>query len=153
MWVHFPNAFLSIVAPTGTGGPGNSLLVRARAQGDIEAIFPKARVRHTPDRDYAYRAMVPRIVVATALTAHINGLGYTNFKAAVPERDRHDAYLECWGAMNDFQRQRTRRARAAHATLPFPTRSYEEMDEVDGWKDEDEDRPASLRSHAARVPY
>jgi len=92
MWVALPNSFLSIVAlQTALSGP--QLLVRARAAGDIEPVFSQATVAHTPDADYAYRTTLSRTAVARGLAATVAAITYPNFKNAVPERDRHDAYL------------------------------------------------------------
>jgi len=72
MWIALPNSFLSIVAlQTALSGP--RLLVRARAAGDIERIFPRATVTHTPTADYAYRTTLSRTVVTRGLTAAVRG--------------------------------------------------------------------------------
>lgn len=94
MWIMTPTAYLSIVAYTPDPG---MLYVRARLNGDIEAVFPAAKVEHTPDcADYAYRAVVRRAEVATALTLLALEIDYPNFKDAVPNSDRHDVYLDIW---------------------------------------------------------
>ena len=55
MWLCLNNAFLSIVdkdcAP-------DELLVRARRDGDIERVFPKAEVEVTLGNDYRCRARI-----------------------------------------------------------------------------------------------
>lgn len=107
MWIALPNSFLSIVAPD-TALTGPRLLVRARAAGDLERIFPTAKVTHTPDADYAYRTTLPRTDVAQALAAAVAAIDYPNFKDAVPEPDRHDAYEAAWFVMRAFQQNRTR---------------------------------------------
>lgn len=105
MWIFMSDAMLSIV--TDPKYPDN-LTVRARARGDIERVFPKARVHHTPMRDYAYRAFVPRRIVAAALSKRIHDIDTPNFKDSVKENDRHDAYASCWSAMLRFQSGRAR---------------------------------------------
>jgi hypothetical protein len=94
MWIMTTNAYLSIVAYT----PNPAMLyVRARLNGDIQAVFPNAKVEHTPDcADYAYRAVVRRAEVATALTSQALEIDYPNFKDAVPNNDRHDVYMDIW---------------------------------------------------------
>lgn len=101
MWIFLNDAFLSIVAPPKEEG---MLLVRARARGDIERVFPHADVIQLPNRDYDYRALVPRIQVAQAMARQVMGIDYGNFKNSVAEDCRHDAYASVWGVMFNFQR-------------------------------------------------
>lgn len=101
MWLFLSNAFLSIV--TDRDNPDH-LLVRARQTGDIERVFPSAKVRHTPNHDYAYRASLPRAEVAAVIAAQIEGIQYPNFKNSVTDPDRHRYYYEAYSAMYDFGR-------------------------------------------------
>lgn len=102
MWLFLPHSFLSIVAlKDDPNGP--CLLVRARAAGDIERVFPHARVTRKPQADYAYRTRLPRAEIAQALAAAVAATDYPNFKDAVAEPDRHDASLETWFALRAFQ--------------------------------------------------
>ena len=101
MWIFLSDSYLSIVDK---GDPsGASLLVRARKKGDIEAIFPSAEVIEGGGTDYRYRARIEREEVAAAIAEQVRGIQYTNFKGAVKERERHDAYMETWQAMMRFQ--------------------------------------------------
>lgn len=109
MWLSLSDSFLSIVAIAGPTADPAQLLVRARVAGDIERVFPQAKVTHTPKADYAYRTTLPRTQVASALTAAVDTIDYTNFKNSVPDRARHDAYLACWLAMHDLQTQKAGR--------------------------------------------
>lgn len=112
MWICLNDAFLSIVdekaAATRRTNPDQALddvlLVRARIKGDIERVFgPDARVQRTPDRDYLYRAHIPREQVAHAMMAEVFQLDYGNFKDSVREDDRHSAYAAIWGIMYRLQ--------------------------------------------------
>lgn len=105
MWIVANNAFLSIVDPGGQGPKGDNLLVRARIKGDLERCFPKAKVFHTPTRDYAYRAFIPRKQVAEVISRMILDTAYTNFKSSVHEDMRHSAYARVWGVMFSLQNQ------------------------------------------------
>lgn len=103
MWIALNNAFLSIVSDT----PKSPVLkVRARAKGDIERVFPRAKVQCVAGRDYAFRAMIDRKEVAAAIAREVGGITYPNFKGSVREDDRHDAYVRLWNAMADFQEER-----------------------------------------------
>jgi hypothetical protein len=111
MWIMLNNAFLSIVDPKApySGGKGpvsDKLLVRARIKGDIEAVFPGAKVAETPKRDYRYRAEISRADVANAMAAEVLKLGYGNFKGSVPDKRRHDAYADVWSVMYAEQQRR-----------------------------------------------
>jgi hypothetical protein len=103
MWLFLSDAFLSVVAHRDDPG---MLLVRARANGDIQRVFPLAQVTETPDADYRYRATLPRQEVALALAAQVEGIGYDNFKGSIHERDRHDACMDVWATMHRFQGNR-----------------------------------------------
>jgi hypothetical protein len=103
MWLFVKDAFLSIVKyaedPT-------ALLVRARIKGDIERVFPNAKVKKTPSRDYLFRAVIPREEVAQAVARQAMQIDYGNFKDSVADADRHNAYMKCWSAMWRLQEQR-----------------------------------------------
>jgi hypothetical protein len=101
MWLCLRDGFLSIVhkAPCGP----NELLIRARRKGDIEKIFPGAKVRKSTTSDYLYRAVVPKPVVMAAIADQVSGIDYANFKDSVQDNDLHDAYLQVWRTMADLQ--------------------------------------------------
>lgn len=120
MWIFLSEAFLSIVDDKFNPG---YLMVRARARGDIEHVFHGVRARHTPNRDYAYRAPVHREVVADRIALQIRQIEYSNFKDSVRDDARHYAYLDCWNQMRSFQdareqpAPRKRRARRGRVQL------------------------------------
>lgn len=108
MWIFFPNAMLSFVAHR---DQPDALMVRARFAGDIERIFPTAKVTRTPRADYLYRSTLSRALVGQVLAAHAAGMGYTNVKGAIPAGDhrRSHAMHDTWQVMFDAQ----------HAAEPF----------------------------------
>lgn len=93
MWICLNEAFLSVVSKD---CPADCLLVRARRRGDIERVFPGARVEETPGNDYLFRAVVKRSDVADALARQVEALDYDNFKNSVRDRKLHDAYASFW---------------------------------------------------------
>lgn len=100
MWLFASNAFLSIVQdPSDT----NTLIVRARREGDIETLFPDAEVFRRCERDYLFRAFISREVVAKAAADYVMQLSYTNFKNSVRDRDYHDACTSVWHTMSNLQ--------------------------------------------------
>lgn len=120
MWLFLNNAFLSIVAHR---TKPDTLLVRARVRGDIERVFPRAKVSRTPDADYLFRAEVGRLEVTAALSAAAGGIAYPNFKGSVTDRDRLATYHDVWDVMYAWQHRRAgaeRPARKAKGDLAEP---------------------------------
>src|SRR5258705_6354394 len=95
-------------------GPAE-LLVRARRAGDIEKVFPDAKVTRTTNRDYLYRAVLPRDVVKQAVAAMIDHIDYPNFKDSVEDSSLHAAYVGVWCAMAGLQHPPPDIERATHA--------------------------------------
>jgi hypothetical protein len=102
MWVFLNDCFFSIVhkdcAP-------DELLVRARREGDIQKVFPRAPVIKLPHADYLFRTTLKRAVVEQAIVGELRRVTYRNFKDAVPHDDDklHDAYLRVWCVMANLQ--------------------------------------------------
>jgi len=112
MWIMANNSYLSIVSKD--CGPAE-LLVRARRAGDIEKVFPDAKVIRNTNSDYLYRAVLPRDVVKQALAAMIDHIDYQNFKDSVEDRSLHAAYVGVWCAMAGLQHPPPDIERATHA--------------------------------------
>jgi len=102
MWIFTSHGMLSIVAHRDRP---DYLLVRAREPGVIEAIFPDAKVKRTPNADYRYRAAIPRGHVAVVFGNKLFKLDYTNFKASIPASKQayHDACMDVWTRMTELQ--------------------------------------------------
>ena len=100
MWIFLPNSFISVAQKP---GDTDMLTVRARIEGDIESVFPKAEVEVNKGTDYKYRARVPRQEVADVLHHQVMNLNWSNFKGAVKSKKRHDAYTNVWSAMHAVQ--------------------------------------------------
>jgi hypothetical protein len=100
MWFCFRDAYLSIVAHEREPA---LLLVRARRPGDIENVFPYARVIETPGRDYLFRAEVPRDEVSRVIGELVFNMRATNFKSSVRDKDLHSAYTDVWRRMAKLQ--------------------------------------------------
>lgn len=100
MWLFMSNAFLSVVDK---GGDGSTLLVRARRSGEIERIFPSAKVNEGGGTDYRYRARINREELALKLADEVRQIKYSNFKSTVKDRARHDVYMRVWDVMHRYQ--------------------------------------------------
>ena len=100
MWLFTSKSFISIVQKP---GDTDLLTVRGRIKGDIENLFPDAKVEANKGTDYKYRAKVPRKAVAKALQDQVMAIDYPNFKSTVKERKRHDGYIGTWSAMYEVQ--------------------------------------------------
>lgn len=105
MWIFTPTSFVSIVAHR---AKPDVLLVRARLKGDIQRLFPDAKVSRTPSADYLFRAQLPRQAVAERLFDLAMDLDYENVKGAIPGGVKHDArhtaMSETWSTLMRAQR-------------------------------------------------
>jgi hypothetical protein len=104
MWLCSIEGFYSIVAKD--CGP-TELLVRARRDGDIEKLWPTAKVINSTGTDYAFRAVLPRKVVAKAIAKEAMRIDYDNFKSSVTDEALHNAYFRVWDAMATIQTSHT----------------------------------------------
>src|SRR5258705_13284211 len=111
MWIMTNNSYLSIVSKD--CGPAE-LLVRARRGRGIEKVFPNAKATLQTDRDYLYRAILPRDGVKQALAAMIDLIDYPKFKDSVEERALHSAYVSVWCAMAGLQHPPPEIERSTH---------------------------------------
>ncbi|MFZ1106776.1 MAG: hypothetical protein WAN43_00325 [Rhodomicrobium sp.] len=106
MWVFCNDGFLSIVADRNSQ---DTLLVRARKEGHIQAVFGDVEVTRTPPpkADYLYRAFIPRKIAAHVVAKRLMNIDYDNFKDSIPadiaSLNYHDACTEVWSAMYSFQ--------------------------------------------------
>ena len=101
MWICLNDAYFSIVA---SDVDTSVLNVRARRAGDLEKYFPGTEVHRWRNRDYAYRAFVPRTQVAEVIGQSLSSIAYTNFKNSVEDTQLHDAYLDVWASLANLQR-------------------------------------------------
>ena len=100
MWIFLSSSFISVVQKP---GDTDTLTVRARIKGDIENVFPDAKVEANKGTDYKFRSRVPREAVAKALHDQVIGVKYSNFKSSVKNTKRHEAYMNVWSAMHKIQ--------------------------------------------------
>lgn len=100
MWIMLNNAFLSVVdkAPK-----PDQLVVRARVEGHIEAVFPNAEVIRDASGDYLFRAFIDREEVAEAMYQAAMSIDYSNFKNSIKDDRYHDACSRVWGVMSGLQ--------------------------------------------------
>lgn len=125
MWIFLNDAFVSIVAHRDKPGV---LCCRARFEGDLQRAFRGhlrgRRVKFTPGADYAYRVELAREVVGSAISSHVLGIDYPNFKGSVRDRRRHDVYMRVWDVMKDEQDRLLFPARKHGARMPPRELSY-----------------------------
>ena len=100
MWICLNDAFFSIVQ---SDKEPEKLSVRARRKGDLERYWPSATVVELPNRDYAYRAFIPREQVASVISGALAQIDYPNFKNSVRDPALHQAYARVWGTLYDLQ--------------------------------------------------
>ncbi len=112
MWIYLNTGFYSVVHKPPC--QKDELLVRTRSKVDIDKLQKQLKekfnfdgeILSTPKADYAFRMVVPRHMIATFLVGAIMELDYPNFKNTIQGKDyqRHDAYMKCWEAMYEWQR-------------------------------------------------
>lgn len=101
MWIFTKRGYYSVIQYP---NDPDHLVVRARVRGDIEREFPAVRVVHElPDRDYRFRARVPRSQVVAVFSRAIQEVNYSNYKSAVLDRRRASDYGLVWLAMANMQ--------------------------------------------------
>lgn len=100
MWLCLNDTFLSVVDKDCAA---DELLVRSRRDGDIERVFPDAKVRIEPGHDYRCRVCVKRTEIVAALSARVMAINYPNFKSSSKDRALHDAYMRVWQIMGRLQ--------------------------------------------------
>lgn len=112
MWIFMNDAFVSIVQHYDDPA---LLVVRGRLPGDVERAVPAAlgHVVRTPHNDYAYRAALPRELVAQAVATRLLAVDYPNFKASAervkPARPGYvHALHEVWSIMFRLQEAASR---------------------------------------------
>jgi len=87
----------------------DQVMVRARRPDDLKrllaAINSDARVITTLKADYRYRVIIPTESWALYLAKAAREIDYSNFKDAscAGDKDRHDAYMDCWVALLGLQ--------------------------------------------------
>jgi hypothetical protein len=100
VWIMLNDAFFSVVSK---GCARDELLVRARRKGDIEKLWPAAKVEQTKGTDYAFRAIVSRRAVGDAMVGEVQRINYGNFKDSVADTPLHNAYSRVWSTMASLQ--------------------------------------------------
>ena len=139
MWIFTTRGFVSIVSKD---CPQDSLMVRARFKGDIEAIFAghNIKVRRTDDADYAFRSVVTRQVVAEVLATQAFEINYSNFKDA-NNKKRSGLLMKIWTALFNEQNAITPRKgrwnwsapKEAQPKLRASTQPYYQDSSFDDW--------------------
>lgn len=112
MWLYLKTGFYSVVHKQPC--KKDELLVRTRCKDDIDTLHKQLKEKYqfsseiieSPKADYAYRMIIPREIFALFIASAILNLNYDNFKNTIQGKDyqRHDAYLRCWEAMYEWQR-------------------------------------------------
>lgn len=117
MWLMTKIGFFSVVAHR---DDSETMLVRARVRGDLEALqglwgkldYPDlaglgmtpSEIIDTPDADYAHRIFMPKWIWVILAEKLAEGIDYPNFKAAVHGNWRRDqAYFRIWQEMKLLQ--------------------------------------------------
>jgi hypothetical protein len=77
-------------------------VIASRVRGDIERLWPTAKVVEDEGTDYAFRARMSPKAVSKVLAEEVTGINYDNYKHSTETR-RMPFYMICWGAMVQMQ--------------------------------------------------
>jgi len=111
MWAFTKLGFYSVVRKKARG---KTLVVRARARGDLEALRPylpkkpEMKIIVLPVADYRYRIEVEQSVWSKLMAKLVNEIDYDNFKNSVAKHQgsaRASLYHDVWSVMMGLQRQ------------------------------------------------
>jgi len=131
MWIFLNTAMISVVQ--NESNP-DLLHVRARIRGDLQQLFPRAKVTetHGVGRDYRFRCDITRGELAVVLVNEVNYIDYTNFKSSIPAGklgdERHGWYMDVWcdsvkaqrvSSRNNGARRRNRKLSNGDFVDPF----------------------------------
>lgn len=134
MWVFCKSGFYSVVQHRDLP---NELLVRCRAREDAEKLIEwlnanlvayidedtgaateaeKYEVEETPEADYRFRVLVPRIEFMNFMADEVFALDYPNFKEEIEKQADGDfhrctVYSWVWRNMLDFQTAKSKKER------------------------------------------
>jgi hypothetical protein len=103
MWIYTKYGFISVVQYASVS-TDNLMLVRARKEKHLEALFPDRNdIFYTPNNDYPFRLYMYRKDFVDFLVDLANDVDYCNFKAALPtetygEQVYSDTCLSVWAA-------------------------------------------------------
>src|SRR3954453_21583727 len=106
MWLFTPRGFYSVVAHR---DDPDVVLVRARERADLESLAelsPRLAIAHTPERDYAWRVLMPRAEWERALGLLATEIDYPNFKDEVQRKQgygRASLYAQVWSTLRSLQ--------------------------------------------------
>ena len=114
MWIAMNDSFVSAVQDR---NDPDVLWVRARHDDDLNAFAQGHPIVRHAGSDYPSRFRLTKAEFARLVTDRIQAISYGNFKSSVPDDDRHDAYLDIWSAMRNFQSAKERSAKRAKGSL------------------------------------
>ena len=135
MWLITPVGFFSIVQKP-SDVAADTLTVRARVQGDLEALRKQflpglGPIQESKVNDYRFRAVAPRAEIAAAMASLVNQLNYQNFKnqvAKVQGSARAHLYHDVWDVLYRLQSQPQKYhppAKRETKTKPAPSSTME----------------------------
>ena len=104
MWIFTSNGFFSVGEDARKDIPGHkdNLMVRARFRGDLHRAFGPlikelgAKVHKTQNRDYLYRAYLPKDKFAAYMAKLVSEINYNDFKPTIKEPVLKDMAMGMW---------------------------------------------------------
>lgn len=102
MWIFTTKGFISIVQDRDTP---DGFMIRARNRQHLVDLFPNAEVYSEAGSDYKWRARILKQEAVEVMTQTLADLEYDNFKNSITEHEYHDACLDVWTTMYNYQRR------------------------------------------------
>lgn len=95
MWICLNNAFVSIVEDY---FDSTQVYVRGRREEDVRNFLGDylTPITQTDDRDYRFRAFVPKFDLSKILAKCADRIDYGNFKSSVHDKQLSNTYTEFW---------------------------------------------------------
>ena len=122
MWAITNFGFFSIVEKQGDKLE-HTLTVRARVKADLEQLRDRylptlGPISEDAGTDYKYRAIAPRLDIASAFSQIVADIDYSNFKNSVAKNqgsERSHLYHELWDVLHKLQTKETGKPPSAKA--------------------------------------
>lgn len=94
MWIYYKTGFISVVQDTRNK---DNFLVRSRSLKHlIDFAGKQAPIRQTPEADYDFRCIMPKIIFAERLIEKAGQINYPNFKDSITDLSYKELLSQLW---------------------------------------------------------
>lgn len=100
MWIFTRKGFVSAVLHK---DDPETMVVRARAQEHLEALFPTVNIISLKRADYPHRVHIPREDFIMWATLQAEDIDYPDFKSSLEDHDYHHVCSKIWLIAHDLE--------------------------------------------------